>query len=110
MFYLAIVYMLYYGGMITYEAFLKPAPLAPEAAHEEDVDITDIAGNFQPTEVSKDTPIRKSARPQPGTMTGAMTVPQLVAEAEKLAANPRQSTFARISDCWSVQSVAPVTA
>lgn len=110
MFYLAIAYVVYYGGMISYEAFLKPAPSAPKAAHEEDVDISDIAADFQPVEISKDAPAKTAAQSAPGTMTGAMTAAQLVAEAEKLAADPRRSILARISDCWSVQGMSPATA
>lgn len=106
--FLCVVYVLAYGGMITYDLFFSKegVELAP-VFEEEEIDISDEAAEFSPILIEKEEPPpRADTGNGNGTdevvaMTGGVELSDLLPKLEDLAVNGRDSDLGAVINDWS---------
>ncbi len=105
--FLCVVYVLAYGGMITYDLFFSKegVELAP-VFEEEEIDISDEAAEFSPILIEKEEPPPRADIDGNGTdevtaMTGGVELSDLLPKLEDLAVNGRDSDLGAVINDWS---------
>ena len=98
-------YIFYYSGMITYDMYFKKDALPLEAAvEEEEIDISDEAGEFQPVEVVKDNRkkgLNNNDESEQEMMSGGIEINDLIPKVNELAKLGKDSPLGKILADWN---------
>jgi len=98
-------YVFYYVGMITYDQYFKKDDVPLEAAvEEEEIDISEEAGEFQPVSVIKDNvnkELTKEEESEQDIMSGRIEIEDLIPKVNELAEKGKDSPLGKILAGWN---------
>ena len=98
-------YLFYYAGMISYDQFFKKEAIPLEATvDEEEIDISDEAGEFHPVNIVKDNTKRNMTQEEESeheVMSGSIEIEELIPKVNELAEKGKDCPFGKLLAEWN---------
>ena len=103
-------YIFYYAGMITYDQFFKKDEVPLEAfVEEEEIDISNEAGEFRPINITKENgkkQLTKEEKTEQEIMSGSIEIEDLIPKVDELAEKGKDCPFGKLLADWNEISAA----
>lgn len=96
-------YICYYAGMITYDQYFKKDDVPLEAAvEEEEIDISDEAGEFHPVTITKEKrQLTREEQEEQDIMSGRIEIEDLLPKVDELAEKGKDSSLGKLLADWN---------